>query len=181
MTSFDFLGDPRREHIARVLASFRHGERRMLLVLACTIASCLVAVTAGLAMRSAMLAAEIEREELAHRANAPAIARYKQIAAEAASLGAIQAGIVAARRSARARAREVVSMSDRLPSGVWLSALHAGADGWRLSGEARDLPSVSDALVAAQRDGHASVAVLESVHRETEGGVVTYAIAVRPR
>jgi Tfp pilus assembly protein PilN len=181
VNAFDFLGDPRRERLAAVVASFRYGERRMLLVLACTLAACLGAVVVGLSVRSVNVTAEIERQELAHRANAPAIARYKAIAAEAASLGDIQASIVAARRSARVRAHEIVALNDRLPDGVWLSSLHVGSDAWRLAGEARDLASVSQALLAAQHDARTSAAVLESVHRPIDGGIVTYAVVVYRR
>ncbi len=180
MNRFDFLGDPRRERVHGLLAEFVRGKRRRALVAACTVVAAFVVSFVGIDARSAALDGEIDRDAALRNANAPAIARYRTIARDVAGLDAMHADIVAARQSARLRARDLVALSDRLPAGVWLSSLHAGAGvgDWHMIGEARTVVDVAATLLAAQRDRRTRSAALESVREEPGFGVVSYAIGV---
>ncbi len=179
MNHFDYLGDPRRERISLLLHSLATGERRAALVAVLTVVASLAIALGAIAVRRIAIDADIARAERLRAANAPALVAFKRIARDVATLGALQQSIVAARSSAHRRARDIVRLSDGLPAGIWIAALHTGSDDWRINGEAKNLEQTAQALLAAQRDRGSRSVTLASANRTVSGDLVTYEIVIQ--
>ncbi|MBV8580781.1 MAG: PilN domain-containing protein [Candidatus Eremiobacteraeota bacterium] len=110
----------------------------------------------------------------------PDVSRVRALEADVARLRDLGAHIAALRRSGPSAARTIAALGDRMPDGVWLSALRADRGTLALEGRGRRLATIGTMLSRlATLPGYGAPRLVTAREDPTRHGV-GYAIEVEP-